>query len=559
MARSGQSFLRGAAILMAATLVVKAAGVLFKIPLASLLGGEGMGYFMTAYTIFNPIYALSVAGFPTAVAKMVSAALAAHRPWEAGRILRVALALFCSVGLLLSLLLWLVAPALAVWVNNPPAARAVQAIAPAVVLGCFTAAFRGYYEGHSNMVPTAASQVVEAAIKLVAGVLLAGWAVAHAPEGAGQSARLALGAAGAISGVVLGSAGAGVFMLLYHLADVLRHPAHAPTPAACEPVGRTGGRLLALAFPVCMSALVVNLTSLIDLGSIMNRLSAAAARAPQAVLESYPGAQLPLQGLPNFLYGSYTTLALTVYNLVPAVAVTFGMSALPIVTRLWVSGQRRRLEESIASVLRLTALLVLPAGLGVSALSEPILLLLFAHNPQEIQVAAPLLRVLGVAAIFGALVVPVHSMLQAVGRIYLPARLMLMGGLVKLGINYLLVGIPSVNIQGAPWGTLACYVLILFLGLNALVRQTGICLSIPNLLGKPLFCALLCALSAHSCYGFLHRWWESPLAVLPAIAAGAGVYGLALLLTRALAKEDLQALGRGEKLVKILEKYRLLG
>jgi stage V sporulation protein B len=52
--------------------LVKLLGALFKIPLTHILGGGGMGYFMTAYGFFNPIYAMSIAGFPVAVSRMVS-------------------------------------------------------------------------------------------------------------------------------------------------------------------------------------------------------------------------------------------------------------------------------------------------------------------------------------------------------------------------------------------------------------------------------------------------------------------------------------------------------
>lgn len=67
-----QHVVKGAMILLAATGLVKLIGALFKIPLTNLLGGEGMGYFSTAYGLFNPMYAVSVAGFPVALSKLVS-------------------------------------------------------------------------------------------------------------------------------------------------------------------------------------------------------------------------------------------------------------------------------------------------------------------------------------------------------------------------------------------------------------------------------------------------------------------------------------------------------
>ncbi|MBP1557093.1 MAG: oligosaccharide flippase family protein, partial [Oscillospiraceae bacterium] len=94
MKNRGQSFLGGAAILMAAAFIVKVIGALFKIPLAAVLGGEGMGYYMTAYSFFNPVFALSAAGFPIAVSRLTAAASAQRRFDDKRRILNTALLLF---------------------------------------------------------------------------------------------------------------------------------------------------------------------------------------------------------------------------------------------------------------------------------------------------------------------------------------------------------------------------------------------------------------------------------------------------------------------------------
>ena len=93
-----QSFIQGAVILTGSTLLVKAIGALFKVPLMNILGGTGMAYFMTAYEVFNPIYALSVAGFPAAVSRLVSEYTARGRQRDARRTLKIASALFLAVG-----------------------------------------------------------------------------------------------------------------------------------------------------------------------------------------------------------------------------------------------------------------------------------------------------------------------------------------------------------------------------------------------------------------------------------------------------------------------------
>ena len=173
--------------------------------------------------------------------------------------------------------------------------------------------------------------------------------------------------------------------------------------------------------------------------------------------------------------------------------------------------------------------------------------------------AAPLLRILGIAAIFSAMTAPVNSMLQAVGRIYAPVKLMALGGIVKLLANVLTVAIPSVNVTGAAWGTLLCYLVILLGGLSVLLREIDANLNLVFLFAKPLAAAALCAGTAWAGYGFLFRATGSGLSVLPAVAAGALVYAVSLLLLRTITPDDLRLLKNGPKFEKYLAKKNLLG
>ena len=97
-ARKKQSFLQGAVILGVATLGVKLIGAMFKIPLANLIGGVGMGDFTIAYDIFRPLNSLAVAGLPVAVSKLTSESVATGRLRDARRILRLSSALFFVTG-----------------------------------------------------------------------------------------------------------------------------------------------------------------------------------------------------------------------------------------------------------------------------------------------------------------------------------------------------------------------------------------------------------------------------------------------------------------------------
>ena len=140
----------------------------------------------------------------------------------------------------------------------------------------------------------------------------------------------------------------------------------------------------------------------------------------------------------------------------------------------------------------------------------------------------------------------------------MPVKLILIGSAIKLAMNYLLVGIPQLNIQAAPWSTLVCYVVITLLSLIAL-RSTVGPLGAFGVFGKPLLAGLLCAAFARLTQNMLMQVTASRFVVLLSAAVGAAVYLVGLLLLRALKKEDIMMLPKGEKMAKILEKYSLLG
>ncbi|WP_040196140.1 putative polysaccharide biosynthesis protein [Candidatus Soleaferrea massiliensis] len=577
--RTGQSFLHGALILVAATIVVKLIGALFKIPLTNLIGGTGMGYFMTAYTLFNPIYALSIAGLPVAVSKLVAEHAARRQYRDVRRIMKLSCTLFFILGLGGFLLLFFGAPLFAKLVGNQDALLSILMISPAVFFGCMMSSYRGYYEGLRNMYPTAVSQIVEAVAKLGFGIFGAAYlmqlgmqqyettglvfgTLVNSLDDA-KAHILPFAAAGAIAGVALSTMMGALFLILRHRLKgdgITKEQMAASPPAQRRRVLMRS--IVKIALPACLGAVVINITSLIDVVTIMNRLQSAIQEAPDVILSMYR-AFLPegmnLSEIPNYLYGSYNGTAVTIFNLVPAITVSFGISALPAVASAWGLRNKKQIQHSIQSVLRITTLIAIPAGVGLSVLAQPILELLYSARPDECMIAAPLLQMMGIGAIFVAITTPVNSILQAVGRAGIPVKLMILGASLKLATNLVLISIPSVNIKGAPIGTILCYVLIVLLSLWILKRSTNVSLNVSGVFLKPGFAAAIMGVTAFVSHDILARIIDGKLATLCAIALSGIIYIFVLFLIRGIVKDDVIMLPKGEKIAKALEKYKLIG
>lgn len=577
-AKQKQSFLHGALILMSATILVKIIGYFFKVPLKGIIGVSGFGYFNAAYGLFNTLYALSVAGMPIAVARMVAQNMQQGRYQDVRKIKRISTWAFVCTGLLGTLFMFLGAGPYVAFAENPNAFPAVFIMAPAIFFVCLSSSYRGYYEGLRNMYPTAYSQVTEALVKLACGLLFASAAIKwglsqYASEGTvfgkavstmeeAQLAVLPYGAAGAILGIVVSTVAGSFFLWVYSRRrgdSITTGMLESSAPAASSKVILK--QLWTIAIPICLGALALNITTLIDVSSLTNRLSTALANGKETVLGIYRGIipeSTPLSEIPNYLFGAYN-MSVTLFNLIPALTTTFGVSALPAVTAAWASRNQNELRRNIESVWRVTSLIAFPAGFGICALAEPILTLVYKADPASIPIATPILRVLGIAAIFVALSSPTNSMLQAVGRVGVPVKLMLIGGALKLLVNFSLVPIPEINIQGAPYGTLLCYALIVVVSIPVLCHSAGIPLRFGKVFLKPLLAGAMCGIGSWATYGLLSHIAGNTISSLVAMGIGGIVYVLTLFSMKAIVKYDVLMLPGGEKIAKLLEKCGLIG
>ncbi|MBQ1963375.1 MAG: polysaccharide biosynthesis protein, partial [Clostridia bacterium] len=363
--RIGRTFFSGVLLLTLSTISVKAIGLFYKIPMLSYLGAEGMGYFNSAYEIYALFCVIATAGLPVALSVLISAAMARCEEERAERIYRLALRIFLGIGILGSLLMLLFARRFCGWIKNENAYLCMLSISPTVFLICLASALRGYFQGHQRMLPTALSQLLEAIGKLGFGLLLARWALAKGYDTPTVAAFAGLG-------LTLGE----VLSVLYLILEKLRFHGkrgRVDRGERSESADRYVLRDLArLSLPMTLGASLVSLTKLIDMTMILRRL--------QSIGYS--------EALANEAYGSYTTLALSLYGLLPSLINSVSIPLVPILSAAISSGDLPRQQQMVKLSYRLTAFFAIPASLGLSAFARPVLSLLFGKDPASVALAA---------------------------------------------------------------------------------------------------------------------------------------------------------------------------
>ena len=483
-----QDFLKGSIILMISAAAAKLLGAVFKIPLTNILGGIGMSYFSCAYSIFMPVYALTVTGLSSAVARMTAQSAALGMYANAAKVRRTALMLFSGVGLVGSLLIFLLAKPFSLYfIGSPEAYGAVAMIAPSVFFGCITAVERGYYEGMSNMYPTAFSQAAEGVVKAVAGLMLCGYVTSHPGTVMGlfpdiTDIRGAAAAAGVL-GVTLSTAGAALFFGVMRLV-VRPHRGGEAHLMSGRAIVR---ELMATALPVGIGALVTNLTAVVDMWTVIGCISrfGSGIKAPAGVTAGE---------LPSFVYGSFAGIALTVFGLVPSVTNMLGKGALTCIASACGSGDREAVQRGTMQALLTAVIISVPAAAGLFVLAPEVLGFLYLRQTDEAALCIAPLRYLMAGMVCLCASYPLFSMLQAAGKPSAPLKIMLAGTAVKLAGNLLLI--PFMGVDGAAFSTTLCYALILCLSLRIYITTVKIKIHIIPFVNA-LYAGFMCGGSAY--------------------------------------------------------------
>lgn len=572
-----QTFLKGAMVMSMSMIVVKVIGMVYKILLGQFLDGVGYGMFTLAYNFYDPLFMLATGGFPIAISRLVSKSVAENRFRDVKKLHKISIPIFIFTGVICCSLMIIFSETYADLVHNNDVKYAICALAPTIVFGCLMAIYRGYFEGMRNMVPTAISEIMEAAGKLVLGLSAAAivstmgtneFTASGTVFGTPYSDAIAAGNAitiytvcAALLGIVAGAFLGFLFLFLrYKLkgCDVTRRQLYYSEPA------RSGKaitkELVKTAIPIGVNSLVLSVSSMIDSTLIQIRIDDLTNSNRELMQNLYPLVENHVfdDGIfQTYLNGCYG-YALTLMMLVTALTQAFGSSALPSLTSAWTRGDKEEIKDNIEMILKLTLCVALPAGLALSMLSWPLLNLLYGNNAVEVEIASKILQILGISVIFIATSTPICSMLQAVGRVDLPLKLMSIAMVVKISLNYTLVGIPTINIQGAAVGSLVAYLFVVVVGLYFLCRETKIVPDFVHVLIKPLIGAFICVLIGTGIYSLIASQISSKISIIITAVFTVIIYFISLLLLRVVSKREICMMPKGEKIAKLLEKAHIL-
>lgn len=555
--RKQQSFEYGAIILLCSTLLVKAIGACFKIPLSLILGDLGYGYFSSAYDLFLPIYALAMAGLPIAISRVVAENMANGRYLDVKKSLKITSRIFVVTGCTAAIIMFLlIKPFVNLTDATGKTVYSIYAIVPSLLFCCVMSTYRGYFEGLRNMYPTAISDVIEALGKLILGLGFS-YVILRLTN------NVALAAAGAMLGITIGGAASATFLYLRYK---IKGDGITEQELTESPKAQTGKQiaktLIVIAIPIVMTSLANNISSLVDVTMVKWQLNRIMEDASDIIRNMYNASIVDYnQGvakaltdaeLPTLLYG-VRSKAYTLYNLIPTITSVLGVSALPVVATAWTKKDKALLKRNIESPIKFTALISMPIGMGFLFMGSEIMKLVYSTTASY-EIGGTMLRIYGIAAIFGGLATSMTSMLQAIGKEKISLRNVAIGAVLKVIVNLIFVGIPTINIQGAALGTAVSFIFIFVANLLSLIKYTGVKPNIYKTILKPFIAALACGLSTI----ILDLSAFEKIGTVLEIAVAAVVYLAVLVVLNTFEPDDVLSLPKGDKLLKLFTKLKII-
>ena len=551
------NFVVQGSILAAAGILVRIIGMLYRMPLNDIIGKQGNGYYTSAYNVYNILLILSSYSMPVAVSKMISSRLARGEYANCRRILRVGLIYATVAGGAAAAILWFGADLFAELIKTPMSRYALKTLAPTIWIMAYLGVLRGYFQGMGTMVPTAFSQIIEQIVNAVVSVAAAGLLFQtglslNAARGA-EDYSYALGAAGGTIGTGAGALTALLFFILLTatageraLLSIKRKP------GSGRPRRESYGRLMYLltitVVPIVISSGVYNCSNVVDnylFGQGMDRLGYGADE-----IAIFWGA-----------LGQYQLL----FNIPVAVSNALSSSLIPSLTRAVSRGDRKQARARIASSIRFSMLIAIPAAVGITVLADPVCNLLFVSEDNSLLIRLSMAGSL--AVVFYSLSTVTNAVLQGLNRMDLPIRHSAIALIVHVAVLEILLlglklGIYSVVIANIVFAFVMCLLNGFSIRRAARYRQ-----EIKKTFLLPALCSVFMGAAAYGVYrGLLAALpWAArsgrvgmAVLVVPSVAAAMAVYGLLLVRLGAVNEEELREMPMGTRLKRIFKRLRLL-
>ena len=541
MGKNKTNFLIQGSILAIAGVLVRVIGIIYRVPVNNILGEEGIAYYSAAFDVYSIFLLISSMSMPIAISKIISSKVAKGEIKNAYRAFVGAVVIGFTIGIIVFSIVFFGAESFASICGYPSAAYAIKVLAPVLFIMSILGVLRGFFQGMGTMIPTAISQILEQVANAIVSIVGAMY-LFNAGKVAGESA--ALGAAGSTLGTLAGAAVALVFMTLVFIIylPVIKRQIRRNRGVQLEGYQSLSKELLYTIIPVLLSTTIYNFSSIFD-SAVFGNISGRIFKMTEPEYSS--------------LYGVYSGTFKLLTTAPIAVASALSSAIIPSIIRSVEQKDRHSTFNKIESSMRLTMIIAIPAGVGLSVLSRPILDLLF--NLKRMDEAAGIMRFAILTVVVFSMSTITNAVLQGIGRMKIPV----INAAISMGIHYvvlilfLIIFKPNlyiVVIADILFGLVVC-----ILNSMAIYKNIGYMQEFMKTFILPFVASAIMGVVGYAVNFLMFKVTGiNALSCVFAIIVSVIVYGISLLLIKGIGEEEIRMLPKGASIVGMLKKIRLL-
>ena len=548
--KNDTSFLVQGSILAIASLVSRVIGLVYRIPLTAIIGDHGNDYYSCAYEIYSLLLLISSYSLPMAVSKMVSARISNGEKQNAYRVFKGAMIFALFTGTAACMIVFFGAEELTRLFKTPLGVYALQVLAPTLIIVAVLGVFRGFFQGMGTMIPSAVSQIIEQIVNAVVSVGAAYVLFAYGRRiatvlGSKEHYDAAYGAAGGTLGT---SAGALCGLAFIIFVFSMFFPKFRKAMRRENKIGKKQPEsyrvifdiLIGTIVPVLMSTTIYNMVSIVDQWLFKNI----------ATIQGYSAADVSEWW--GIFSGKYRVLT----NVPISISTALAASCVPALAAAFAQKDEKQVRSKIGMSMRFIMVVAMPCTAGIMVLADPIIQLLF---PGSSSLAGHLLQAGGISVIFYSISTLSNAVLQGIDRMRIPVRnasvaLVLHAGVIAVGMFGL-----KLNIYGICVGTIAFSLIMCILNGMSVRKYSGFKPDVTKTFIKPAIASVIMGAVVYAAYFVCHKVSHSnAVSTVIAVLVGMIVYAAALLLIKGLTEEELHSFPKGELLIRIAKKFRLL-
>lgn len=565
-----KSFMVNVAIVMFSQVAVKILGMVYRVVITNIngFGDLGNGYLNSGFQIYTLLLAISSIGIPNAISKMTSERNAIGDYKGAFRIFKSAMLLFGIVGLAASAILYLGADFIAFSVIRLPGTQYVlRCLAPSILFVCLSSVIRGYFTGMENMKATSTSQVLEqffkcfftvAIVYAMASVPFILTILLKVPEG-DADLRAVYMASGAQVATTLSTIFSFLYLMIFYSRRrkaILEKINSSDAQTEVKPLSQMFKSILIISIPISLGSVISAVNRIIDTATITRGIEAAFA----SCIPAYGNTPAIFNPTLEQLHQEAARLSGqlgksdTLINLPLSINIAFSTVLVPVIAGALKRGDKKTAQEKASYSLLISMLIALPCAIGYIALAEPIYGLLYPNA----KLGFDLMQISSVAMIFTALNQTLSGSLQGVGKVFTPAKGLLLGCIAKLILNIILIRIPQINIYGAPISSIVCQVISFTYSFSVLKKVIDLKMNPVKYVLKPATSVLVMGVAAFLLHRLIFLLTASKLiSVVFSAGISAIIYFALIFALKTLSEDEVRELPSGVRILAILKKIGL--